>query len=235
MKGKTLFPYLSDEPTMEENVIEGLAKILQLTYLMSIGEVAHPTRNRIEPVPAPTSIDDLHVYCQILFSKHWNEFKSKNPIATQNQFKTVQKYKIQNVLNDILAKIPSFRADNRYSYAEMYINEYLTDHKEAIKPNEAKPEPENGVKAWIICLEQQEKESVPKVIERIKQTYNWKFNYSQLKNGFIPYLKIIVERSYNHFKLEATEKQKSDLILSMSFLKDEKSIKKAENILKNIS
>ncbi len=229
MKGKPLTPGESQEPTEYEKVIEGLEKILQLTYIMSIGEVAHPTRKRMEPVPISSNNDFT-----VLFSKHWTEFKHKAPLATQNQIKTVQKDKIQNVLNDILAKIPSFKEDNRYLYAERYINEYLTNHKEAIKPNETKPEPENGVKAWIICLEQQEKESVPKVIERIKQTYNWKFNYIQLKNGFIPDLKTIVQRSYKHVKLEATEKQKSDLILSMSFLKDEKSIKKAENILKNM-
>jgi hypothetical protein len=237
MKGKPLTPDESQEPTEYEKVIEGLAKILQLTYIMSIGEVAHPTRNRMEPVPI-SSNNDL----KVLFSKHWNEFKDKNPRDDLKNFKASQRKRIQSILDEILEKIPSFEhQDSKGNLNELYldvgkyINEYLTNHKEAIKPNETKPEPENGVKAWIICLEQQEKESVPQVIERIKQMYNWKFNYNQLKNGFIPDVKNIFDRVYNkNCKPEATEKQQSDLILSMSFLKDEKSIKKARTILKTL-
>ncbi len=224
MNEKSLTPGEVQIHPENKNTSYGIWKAMELAYLMSIKE-ADPTIKTKDPIPVFSDSD-----FEVLYEKHLKEFKTKFPRATENAFKDSQRKKIQNLLNEIVKHYPAFEIqDERYHDAVTYIEKYLTHEKASLE------EPTNGVKAWIIICEMDEKETLPKVIERLQPKYSWKFNYKSLKNDFMPKIKKIVESIDNSkTKFEATPKQKKDLRDSISYLKDIKSKETAEKILKSI-
>lgn len=212
MNGKPLTPGELQEPTEYEKVIEGLAKVLELDFLMSIDV----------DIVGISSAKDF----QLLFSKHWTEFKHKAPLATQNQFKTVQKDKIQNVLNDILTKIPSFKEDNRYLYAERYINEYLS--QEAENKREISKEPHAMVKAWVIHFQFKLLNKELKDIEAIDKcllAFKWSGSKERLRQLLVEVRSISNSDGKNG---NPSEKQIRDLGSAIKYMNNNEAIAKAK-------
>lgn len=221
MKGKPL-------PTEYEKVIEGLAKILQLTYIMSIGEVAHPTRNRMEPVPI-SSNNDL----KVLFSKHWNEFKDKNPRADLQNFKASQRKRIQSILDEILEKIPSFehqdskgKLNELYLDVGKYINEYLS--QEAENKREISKEPHAMVKAWVIHFQFKRLNKELKDIEAIDKclhAFKWSGSKERLRQLLVEVRSI--SSNSDGIKRKPTDKQLKDLGSAIDFITNNEAIAEA--------
>ena len=233
MKGKTLTPGESQEPTEYEKVIEGLAKILQLTYIMSIGEVAHPTRKRMEPVTVSPNNDfkepvtvSPNNYFKVLFSKHWNEFKDKYPRADLQNFKASQRKRIQSILDEILEKIPSFEHDERYFDAGKYINEYLSQEVE--KKREDLKEPHAMVKAWVICFERlgnNEKLTDMQAIDKYTDIFKWGGSKEVLRQKVS---KAGMIRGSDGKKGNLSEKQIRDLGSAIKYMNNKEAIAKAK-------
>lgn len=205
MKGKPL-------PTEYEKVIDGLAKILQLTYIMSIGEVAHPTRKRMVPVPISSNNDFT-----VLFSKHWNEFKDKYPRADLQNFKASQRKRIQSILDEILEKIPSFEHGELYFDVGKYINEYLSQEVE--KKRESLKEPHAMVKAWVIHFQSKannDKLSDKKAIDKYLHAFKWSGSKEVLRQSLVKARSIATladGKKRNH-----TDKQLKDLGSAIDFM-----------------
>lgn len=220
MKGKPLM-------TEHERVIEALAKALELTYILSIGEAEHPTRKRTDPVPVKSENDFKDLY-----SKHWKDFKSKTKLATENQFKRVQKEKIQNLMNEITTVIPLFRSDERYLIAERYVNEYLLPHLPIAKANNLK-EPEAMVKAWVIHFEMENYNkfniangiqiSGIQAIDKYTDLFNWNGNKERIRQH------LVKARSFQKYKFKPpTPKQVKDLEKAIKYMRSKEAISEAK-------